>query len=223
MTEHDHEPIPGLPGLLPRDERILWQGAPDWRVLARTAFHTRLVTGYFVLLAGWSLGAALAHGAAGIGDLSGVALTGGFGLLAVGLLHALAWASARTTLYTLTNRRIVFRVGVAFSKCINLPLRLIGNVGLATHADGSGDLPLTLSSERKLGFLALWPHARPWRVATPEPMLRAVPDAARVATMIARACLAVQPSGTVAQPAPVAAPAAPEPAAQPAYGQAVPA
>ncbi|MFT6571624.1 MAG: hypothetical protein ACJAWY_003349, partial [Sphingomonas echinoides] len=28
MTEHDYEPIPGLPGLLPKDERILWQGAP---------------------------------------------------------------------------------------------------------------------------------------------------------------------------------------------------
>ncbi|WP_242138609.1 photosynthetic complex putative assembly protein PuhB [Sphingomonas sp. TREG-RG-20F-R18-01] len=214
MTEHDHEPIPGLPGLLPEGERILWQGAPGWRVLARTAFHTRIVTGYFVLLAGWALGAALAHGIRAIGDLAGVALTAAFGLLAVGLLHALAWGAARTTLYTLTNRRIVFRVGIAFSKCINLPLPLIGSVGLALHPDGSGDLPLALTSVRKLGYIALWPHARPWRLATPEPMLRAVPDAERVATLIGRACLAVHPQGTVTQPAVVATP-------EPAFGQAV--
>jgi hypothetical protein len=206
VTEHDHEPIPGLPGLLPSDERILWQGAPDWRVLARTAFHTRIVTGYFVLLAGWALGAALARGIGGIGDLSGVALTAGFGALAIALLNALAWGSARTTLYTLTNRRIVFRVGIAFSKCINLPLRRVASVGLALHGSGAGDLPLALASERKLGFLALWPHVRPWRVATPEPMLRAVPDARHVAALVARACLAVHPHGTVAQPAPVSMP-----------------
>lgn len=218
MTEHDYEPIPGLPGLLPKDERILWQGAPAWRALARSAFHTRLVTGYFVLLAGWSFGAALARGIEGPGDLSGVALTAIFGIVAVGLLNLLAWAAARTTLYTLTNRRIVLRVGIAFSKCINLPLPLVGTVGLATHADGSGDVPLALTGTRKLNFLALWPHARPWRATTPQPMLRAVPDAAAVATQIARACLAVHPNGAMSQPAqavPVSA------GALPTFGQAI--
>lgn len=200
MTEHDHEPIPGLPGVLPKDERILWQGAPDWRMLARTAYHTRIVTAYFVVLAGWSLGGALGRGIGGIRDLSGVALTAGFGVIALGLLNGLAWSAARTTLYTLTNRRIVFRVGIAFSKCINLPLRLIDTAGLAVHADGSGDLPLALRSERKLGFLALWPHVRPWRVATPEPMLRAVPNARHVAALIARSCVSVHPHGVMAHP-----------------------
>lgn len=203
MTEHDYEPIPGLPGLLPPGERILWQGSPDRRVLARTAFHTRLVTGYFALLAGWSLIAAVARGAHGPGDFSGVALTAMFGIVAVGLLNLLAWGAARTTVYTLTNRRIVLRIGVAFSKCINLPLTLIGTVGLATQANGSGDVPLALTGTRRLGYLALWPHARPWRVGTPEPMLRAVPGADDVAARIARACLAANPQGRVAQPAPV--------------------
>ena len=58
-VEYENEPIPGLPGIPPKGERILWQGSPDWRVLARTAFHTRLVTGYFVLLTGWAAGGAV--------------------------------------------------------------------------------------------------------------------------------------------------------------------
>ena len=51
MTEHEVEPIPGLPGQLPPGERILWQGSPDRRVLARTAFRIPLVIGYFGALA----------------------------------------------------------------------------------------------------------------------------------------------------------------------------
>ncbi|MEG3177846.1 photosynthetic complex putative assembly protein PuhB [Sphingomonas sp. RB3P16] len=200
MTEHDYEPIPGLPGLLPPGERIVWQGAPQWRALARSAYHTRLVTLYFGALAAWAVIAAAMRGIHGPADLSGVALTAMFGLLAVGLLRALAWGAARTTLYTLTNRRIVLRVGVAFPKCINLPLAMIGTVGLAVHADGSGEIPLALTGERRLGFLALWPHARPWHVAAAQPMLRALPDAAQVAALIGRACLEVQPNGSVARP-----------------------
>lgn len=204
MTEHDYEPIPGLPGLLPKDERILWQGAPDWRVLARTAFHTRLVKGYFALLGAWALAAAIARGLHGLGDLSGVALTALFGMLAIGLLNLLAWGAAKTTLYTLTNRRIVLRIGVAFSKCINLPLSHVGTLGLATYADGSGDVPIALTGDRKLGYLALWPHARPWHISTPQPMLRAVPNAAEVAALLGRTCLAANPRGQLVQPAPVA-------------------
>lgn len=200
MTEHDYEPIPGLPGLLPPGERIVWQGAPDWRVLARRAYHTRAVTAYFGVLGVWAVVAAVARGIHGPADLSGVALTAMFGIIAVGLLRALAWGAARTTLYTLTNRRVVLRIGVAFPKCINLPLAMIGTVGLAVKGDRSGDIPLALVGERRLGYLALWPHARPWHVAAAQPMLRALPDAAQVASLIARACLEVQPGGQVAVP-----------------------
>lgn len=197
MTEYDIEPIPGLPGIPPEGERILWQGTPDWRVLARTAFHTRLIAGYFAALGAWALIAALVRGVHDIGDLSGVGLTAMFGAAALALLHALAWGAARTTRYTLTNKRIVLRIGIALPKCINLPLKLVGSVGLATHADGTGDLPLALTGDRRLGYVALWPHARPWRVATPEPMLRALPQAADVAALIGRACLAANPHGEV--------------------------
>lgn len=204
MTEYDHEPIPGLPGIPPAGERILWQGTPDWRVLARTAFHTRLIAGYFALLVGWSVIDAVARGLHAAGDLRGAAMTAMAGIAGVGLLHLLAWAAARATRYTLTDRRIVLRIGIALPKCINLPLKLVGNVGLATRADGSGDLPIALTGDRRLGYLALWPHARPWHVATPQPMLRALPDAANLAALIARTCLAANPQS---QPAATPAPA----------------
>ena len=198
MTEYDDEPTPGLPGRLPPGERILWQGGPDRLVLARTAFHTRLIGGYFALLAGWAVAAALVHGVASVSDLTGAAATVLVGVVGVALLHLLAWGVARSTIYTLTDRRLVMRIGVAVPKCINLPLGMIGAVDLTTRPDGTGDLPLRLLGAPKLGYLALWPHARAWRIVRPQPMLRAVPEAERLAVLIARACgaapvVAVQP------------------------------
>lgn len=63
MNEYENEPIRGLPGMLPPGEQIVWQGSPQWRALARGAFRTRLVMGYFALLAAWALVSAWsAHG-----------------------------------------------------------------------------------------------------------------------------------------------------------------
>lgn len=205
MTEYDDEPIRGLPGMLPPGEEILWQGAPDWRTLARSAYGTRMVAGYFLALTVFALASALAtHG-----RYVGVELTVALGVVCVALLHLLAWASARTTVYTLTNRRVVLRIGIAVPKCVNLPLRMIGSVDLATRADGTGDIPFVIAGPAKLGILALWPHARPWKIVTPQPMLRAVPDAQAVAARIAQACRAASPEarGVVAE-----APAHREPA-----------
>lgn len=201
MTEHDEEPIPGLPGKPPPGERILWRGSPDWRVLARTAMHTRAVTLYFALLAALALANAVA-GSGSSAAFTGVAVTVAGGAAAVGLLNLLAWAIARSTIYTLTNRRVVIRAGVALPKCLNLPLSMIGSVALAergTKEDGgAGDVALaTNAAAKRLGYIVLWPHVRPWRMRAPQPMLRAVPDAAGVAARIGRACLALQSEGVL--------------------------
>lgn len=197
MTEYENEPVPGLPGLLPKGETIIWQGAPNWRVLARTAFHTRTVAVYFVGLTVFALGAAAWRGIQAPSDLAGVGITVAGAVVGVALLHLLAWAVARTTIYTLTDRRIVLRFGVALPKCINLPLNIIGNVDLRHRTQGTGDLAMKLTSEQRLGYAALWPHARAWHYSNPQPMMRAVPNVDAVATLLARACLSIQTNGRV--------------------------
>ena len=189
MSEYDSEPIPGLPGRLPPGERILWQGSPDWRALARTGFRTRAVAAYFIILTAIAVAS---------GSQTGAIMTATWGVIGVALLHLLAWGSARTTIYTLTDRRIVLRIGIAVPKCVNLPLGKIASVDFAARANGTGDLPLTLVGAPALGYLALWPHARPLKFIRPQPMLRAVSDAATVAALVARACLAANPEGRIA-------------------------
>ena len=184
MREHDIEPIRGLPGDLPPGEAVLWQGAPDAWVFARSALGARWIGGYFALLVGWAL-----FGGTPIGAL----LTAGFGVLAMGLVYGFALLVARTTVYTITNRRVVLRIGVALSKCINLPLVKLGGPDLRKLGAGYGDIALSIEGQSMLGYAILWPHARPFRLAKPQPMLRALPDAAEAAGILARATAAVVP------------------------------
>ena len=185
-AEYDLEPIRGLPGDLPEGEHILWQGAPSWKRLARDAFKTRWVAGYFAVLLLW---------AAVDGNASGFAMTLLVGAAGVALLHVLAWLAARATVYTITNRRVVFRFGIALPKCVNLPMTAIAGAGLKHNADGTGDIPLALCGAHRLGYVQFWPHARPWKVAAPEPMMRALPDVASVAALLSDALLGAVPNG----------------------------
>jgi len=184
--EHDFEPVPGLPEPLPQGERMLWQGAPDARSLARRVFHVRKVAVYFGVVGALQVATALADGESLREALGGLALLVSVAALAIGLLVLLAQLSARTTLYTITDRRVVMRVGIVLTMTFNLPFARIASAGLRQHGDGTGDLPLELG-EASIGYAHLWPHARPWRLARPEPMLRCVPDALRVGRLLSDA------------------------------------
>lgn len=190
MMEDDDirpEPLPGLPERPPEGERILWQGAPSWRTLAWRAFGVRLVLLYFAAIGAWRAVDAGASGAAA-GEIAGeVAALIPFMLAAVAVLALMAWATARTTVYTITNRRVVMRIGAALSLTLNLPFRWIGSAALAERRGGIGDIPLATMGQTKLAYVMLWPHVRPWKLVKPEPMLRAVPNGREVAAILAEA------------------------------------
>ncbi len=197
-NEYESEPIRGLPERLPPGETILWQGEPRWQSLARRAFHTRSVSIYFAaiiagrLALGVHSGESPATAAAAALGLVPLALAG------VGLLALLAWAMARSTVYTITNKRVVIRFGVALPMTINIPFKIITAAALRTHDDGTGDIPLQLTGTGRIAYLHLWPHARPWRMKTPEPMLRCIPQAVEVAKLLSQALVAAQ-AGEIAK------------------------
>ncbi|AWN55816.1 phosphopantetheine adenylyltransferase [Methylobacterium sp. 17Sr1-1] len=147
--------------------------------LARRAFHVDLVAVYFGGLALYQAVSAGRTAAAWPVLLAGA--------LALAILFLLAWGARRTTVYTLTDRRLMLRIGIALQMDINLPLKEIESAAFRRLSDGSGDLPLRLKPGVRLAYLHLWPHARPWRLSRPEPMLRCVPDAEAVAKRIAAA------------------------------------
>lgn len=197
--EYEFDAQPGLPEPLPEGERLLWQGAPQWQVLARRVFHVNKVALYFVALLGWRVASELHDGAALAATLASTAWLALLFGLALGALLVLARWTARTTRYTLTDKRIVMRIGIVLTVAYNLPLKRIEGADLHDAGQGCADIALTLERSTRIAWLHLWPHARPWRVARPQPMLRALPDGAAVAALISRAWS--QANGVAARPA----------------------
>ena len=207
MREHDWEPVRGLPERLPDGEQILWQGAPAGRVLARRAFRIRALALYLGALWLWLAASTLAggpltwHAAAMIGGNLGLAL------VALGLVALFCWLTQRSTAYTITNRRLVIRFGIALPLTVNLPFASVAGAGVRADKDGSGDIALSLLPARRLGYFVLWPHVRPWKLARTQPALRALPDAVRAAQILSRALAASaeQTAPSLPQPAPAGA------------------
>jgi Bacterial PH domain len=189
--EHEFEAAPGLPEPLPRGERLIWQGSPDWVQLAIHAFHVRKLAIYFAAMG-------LLQWLYLLGDPQAALLrplltSAVMASLALLLLGATAWFAARTTLYTLTDRRIVMRIGVVLTLTLNLPLRQIAGASLRPQAGGHGDIALALAGKDRIAYLNLWPHARPWQLRNPQPSLRCLPGAAAVGERIQQAWLAANP------------------------------
>lgn len=201
-------PIRGLPGSLPPGERLLWQGEPSLKAMALRVFHVRKVAIYFALLAAWRCGIGLDDGL----GLGGAALASlpliGLGAAAVAILGVIATLVCKTTVYSITSRRVVLHIGVALPITFNLPFGVISSASVKLNRDGSGTIPLTLGGDNRLAYPVLWPHARPWRINRAEPALRLVPEAAKVAAVLAQAVAAALPETTAAAlPVASAAPA----------------
>lgn len=209
VREHEHEPVHGLPEELPDDERVLWQGAPDWRALAVRAFHVRKLIVYFALMLALRGAVVLADGGSAIDAVRAVATLAPLALLGIGLTLLIAWLSARSTAYTLTNRRVVMRIGIVLTLTFNLPFKRIAAAEMAPAPRGTGDIALELAGNDRIAWLQLWPHARPWRVAKPQPMLRCVPQGAQVAKLLAQGWSQV--TGLDVQPIDAAEPLPPLP------------
>ncbi|MEL7281466.1 MAG: photosynthetic complex putative assembly protein PuhB [Pseudomonadota bacterium] len=178
------EPILGLPEYLPEGEEMLWQGRPDWWVLAKEALVVRWVIGYFVVLAFWRVGTLLDQGPFATVITAAIPFLA-CGAVAAGILMLIAYVLARTTVYTITNRRVVMRIGAALTITLNLPFKQIKNAELDLRKSGTGTIALDLDQRTRLSYLVCWPHVRPWSIRQTKPALRCIRNAQQVGELLA--------------------------------------
>jgi putative photosynthetic complex assembly protein len=190
VLEHDYEVAPGLPQDLPRDERVLWRGASDARSLALGTFHVRKLAVYFAALLGLRLGLQLVDGAALATALPAAAALAALAAVALGLLSLYASMLARSTIFTITNRRIVIRCGVAVPLTVNIPFSRIDAVNVRERHDGSGEIALVPEHGSRVSYVLLWPMVKPWRLIRVQPVLRGLPEVAAIAAVLADAIAA---------------------------------
>jgi hypothetical protein len=200
VTEFEIARALDLPEPLPEDEQLLWMGSPSWSSVGRRVFHLRALAAYFgaiLLLHGWWQ---LSTGLSPADAVRSVTALIPLGVAALAAFALLAWLTARSTVYAITDRRVLMRIGVALSITVTIPLRRVASADLRIHPDGTGDIALALAGTDRIAYLHLWPHARPWRIRDATPMLRSVTAVSEVADILRQALHAQVAGSGVAAP-----------------------
>jgi Bacterial PH domain len=185
--EFEIEPIPGLPARLPKGEKLLWQGKPGWRGIALRVFHIRGIIIWFMFLCAWRLATTIYDGMPASAAVPAIMIYLALGLIITGFFVLFAWWIERTTIYSITSRRLIMRFGVALPMTVNLPFSAIEKAAVRPDGRGGGDIAISTRPGQRAQWAILWPHVRPWRFRSPEPMLRAIADAPAVARIFAQA------------------------------------
>jgi hypothetical protein len=166
--------------------------------LASSAFHIKKLAIYFMLLMGACAWPALDEGAwAVVLSLKWITPVAIVGLATVWLM---AYFTSRTTVYTLTNKRVVMRLGIVLTVTFNLPLKQVASADVRVLDHGAGDITLALQGSDRIAWVHLWPSVRPWRISKPEPTLRAIPHVQEVSVKLRDAW--TQATGLAANAAP---------------------
>ena len=148
------------------------------------AFHVRKVAFYFVLLLAWQQISLMSDGLPWADRVVVLLQSLTLALIPLCLLGMAAWWSASTTLYSVTDQRVVMRIGIVLSLTLNLPYRQLRAADLKMTADGHGDIAFQLPEGDRIGWFHLWPHQRAWALRSPQPTLRCIPHAEQVGELI---------------------------------------
>ncbi len=183
-AEHEFEAARGLPEPLPQGERILWQGSPSVDALARRCFHLPALLAYFAVILAARAATVLGTGGSALDAIIAVAWLSPAAIGALLLMATLAWLTARTAVYTITDRRVVMRVGIVLTVTFNLPYTRLAAAAVSARPGEAGDVALSLEGDDHIAYLNLWPHARPWHLRRPQPTLRCIDDAHAVGALL---------------------------------------
>jgi hypothetical protein len=201
------EPVRGLPEAPPEGERILWQGRPHGFWLSWEALSLPWVGGYFVVLALWRFVTLIDRMPLAKAIAAATPLLV-MGAVVIAMLLVVGHVQARATVYTITNRRVAMRIGAALTVTLNLPFTQIASADFRRGRGGTGTIALDLMGDTRLSYLVCWPHVRPWVMRRTQPALRAIPEAERIAALLAEAAETRLSTPQIARrpaPAPMAA------------------
>ena len=156
MSQDDFafEPIRGLPERPPEGEVILWQGQPNWLRLTVESLNVWWILGYFIFLFVWrfiSVSDLMPLNQAVLVSLPFLALA----MIVTLLLMLVGYIQAKATVYTITNKRVVMRIGAALTVTLNLPFTEIENAAIASSSKNFGSIAIDTKQDAKFSFLVL--------------------------------------------------------------------
>ena len=169
------ERVKNLPGdvlsAIPSDEKVLWNGRPNWKGLAYQSFGLKYLILYFI---GGAFFALSKMDRVFSLDVFLIFFYPYFlsGVLAGLLFSAIAYFQAINTSYVITEKRVVIRSGAALIFLLNAPFKKISSIDKQQLRNHLVNISFTTISRKRIPYLSCWPSVKPWSILNPKPAFR---------------------------------------------------
>ena len=183
---------------IPEGESILWKGKPSFWGFSWYFFGLKLLAFYLIILS-VVFAARLTvtdFFTAFVVDFLPFLLSG---ILTSFILMALAKIQSQSSVYIITENRVIIKSGAALSFLISMPFKKIKAVNLQKRKGSLGTISFELNSGKRVPYISCWPSVRPWRFKKTEPAFSCIENVDEVATILRKSVMA----GRVSLQAPI--------------------
>jgi hypothetical protein len=173
---------------IPDGESILWKGKPSLWGFSWNLFGLKWITFYLSILSIVSIARFFAsdfHTAFYI-DFLPFFLSGIFASI---ILIGLAAIQAYSTVYIITENRVIIKTGAALSFLISMPFKKIKEVNLQKRGASIGTISFELFSKKRVPYISCWPSVRPWKFKKTQPAFSCVRSVDEVATILRKTAM----------------------------------
>ena len=173
---------------IPNGESILWKGRPSLWGFSWNLFGLKWITLYLSMLSIVSVARFFASDfyTAFYVDFLPFFLSGIFASI---ILIGLAATQTYSTVYIITENRVIIKTGAALSFLISMPFKKIKEVNLQKRGASIGTISFELLSEKRVPYISCWPSVRPWKFKRTQPAFSCVGSVDEVATILRKTAM----------------------------------
>jgi len=173
---------------IPNGESILWKGRPSLWGFSWNLFGLKWITLYLSMLSIVSVARFFASDfyTAFYVDFLPFFLSGIFASI---ILIGLAATQTYSTVYIITENRVIIKTGAALSFLISMPFKMIKEVNLQKRGASIGTISFELLSEKRVPYISCWPSVRPWKFKRTQPAFSCVRSVDEVATILRKTAM----------------------------------
>jgi len=173
---------------IPNGESILWKGRPSLWGFSWNLFGLKWITLYLSMLSIVSVARFFASDfyTAFYVDFLPFFLSGIFASI---ILIGLAAIQAYSTVYIITENRVIIKTGAALSFLISMPFKKIKEVNLQKRGASIGTISFELFSKKRVPYISCWPSVRPWKFKKTQPAFSCVRSVDEVATILRKTAM----------------------------------
>lgn len=173
---------------IPNGESILWKGRPSLWGFSWNLFGLKWITLYLSMLSIVSVARFFASDfyTAFYVDFLPFFLSGIFASI---ILIGLAATQTYSTVYIITENRVIIKTGAALSFLISMPFKKIKEVNLQKRGASIGTISFELLSEKRVPYISCWPSVRPWKFKRTQPAFSCIGSVDEVATILRKTAM----------------------------------